>query len=84
MAELGRDAPSYHEAIARFAVELGVEVLAVGELARWYGVERWEPDAAAALETARSIVRPGHAVLVKASRAVGLEGIAPALTNDAR
>jgi UDP-N-acetylmuramyl pentapeptide synthase len=47
-------------------------------------VERWEPDAAAALETARSIVQPGHAVLVKASRAVGLEGIAPALTNDAR
>jgi UDP-N-acetylmuramoyl-tripeptide--D-alanyl-D-alanine ligase len=84
MAELGRDAPRYHEEIAALAVELGVELLAVGELARWYEAERWEPDAAAALETARSIVKPGHAVLVKASRAVGLEGIAPALANDAR
>jgi UDP-N-acetylmuramoyl-tripeptide--D-alanyl-D-alanine ligase len=84
MAELGKDAPRYHERIAALAVELGIEVLAVGELARWYGAERWEPDAAAALATARSIVKPGHAVLVKASRAVGLEGIAPALANDAR
>ena len=38
--------------------------------------------AAAALEAARELVRPGDAVLVKASRAVALEGIAPALANE--
>ena len=67
-----------------FARELGVELLAVGELARWYGAERWEADAQAALAAARELVRPEDAVLVKASRAVALEGIAPALANDAR
>ena len=53
----------------------------VGELARGYGAGEWSPDAAAALARLRELVRPGDAVLVKASRAVGLEGIAPALAN---
>jgi UDP-N-acetylmuramoyl-tripeptide--D-alanyl-D-alanine ligase len=56
-------------------------VLAVGELARAYGADAWEPDAPAALAAARALIRPGDAVLVKASRAVALEGIAPALAN---
>jgi UDP-N-acetylmuramoyl-tripeptide--D-alanyl-D-alanine ligase len=64
------------------AHELGIEVLAVGELARGYGADVWVPDAASAEAAARELVRPGDAVLVKASRAVGLEGIAPALAND--
>ena len=77
MAELGDHAERYHQEIAALADELGIEVLAVGELARGYGADAWEPDAAAALEARRRLVRPGDAVLVKASRAVGLEGIAP-------
>ena len=59
-----------------------IEVLAVGELARAYGADAWEPDAASALAAARQLVQPGDAVLVKASRSVALEGIAPALAND--
>ena len=82
MAELGEHAEQHHREIAELAAELGIEVLAVGELARAYGADAWEPDAAAALETARALVRPGDAVLVKASRAVALEGIAPTLAND--
>jgi UDP-N-acetylmuramyl pentapeptide synthase len=34
-------------------------------------------------EVARAFLRPGDAVLVKASRAVGLEGIADEITNIA-
>ena len=34
----------------------------------------WIPDAAA-FDTVAGVIRPGDAVLVKASRAVGLEGI---------
>ena len=82
MAELGQHAEKHHREIAELAAELGVEVIAVGELARSYGTDAWEPDAAAALDTARAIVQPGDAVLVKASRAVALEGIAPTLAND--
>ncbi len=82
MAELGEHTEKHHREIAELAEELGVEVVAVGDLARAYGADAWEPDAAAALDTARALVRPGDAVLVKASRAVALEGIAPTLAND--
>ena len=81
MAELGDDAERYHRELGGLARELDIDVLAVGELARGYGVGEWSPDAAAALVRLRELVRPGDALLVKASRAVGLEGIAPALAN---
>ena len=81
MAELGEHAESHHRELAELAAELGVEVLAVGDLARAYGAYAWVPDAATALRSARDLVRPGDAVLVKGSRSVGLEGIAAALAN---
>jgi UDP-N-acetylmuramoyl-tripeptide--D-alanyl-D-alanine ligase len=83
MAELGELSSRYHREAAALADELGVEVVAVGELARDYGAADWVPDAAAALERLHETLRPGDAVLVKASRAVGLEGVAPALANRA-
>ena len=81
MAELGEHAERHHREIAALAAELGVDVVAVGDLARAYDAEIWAPDATAALAIARELVRPGDAVLVKASRAVALEGIAPDLAN---
>jgi UDP-N-acetylmuramoyl-tripeptide--D-alanyl-D-alanine ligase len=83
MAELGDHAERYHGEIGELARELGVELLAVGELARAYRADAWAPDAETAAAAARELVRPGDAVLVKASRSVGLEGIAPALANGA-
>jgi len=82
MAELGDHTEQHHREIAELAHELGIDVLAVGELARGYDADAWEPDAASALEAARRVVKPGDAVLVKASRSVALEGIAPTLAND--
>jgi len=81
MAELGEHAEHYHRELGELARRLGIEVLAVGELARGYGADNWVPDAATATVAARELVEPGDAVLVKASRSVGLEGIAPALAN---
>jgi UDP-N-acetylmuramoyl-tripeptide--D-alanyl-D-alanine ligase len=83
MAELGEHADRHHREVAGLAAELGIDVVAVGELARAYGADVWAPDADAALVAVRELVGPGDAVLVKASRAVGLEGIAPALANVA-
>ena len=54
MAELGEHAERHHREIAELAAELGIEVIAVGELARAYGADAWVPDAAAALEAARA------------------------------
>jgi UDP-N-acetylmuramoyl-tripeptide--D-alanyl-D-alanine ligase len=86
MAELGRTAPRYHREVGQAAAELGVdELLAVGELARGYleaGVPgRWVSNVHEALGALAEVVRPGDAVLVKASRAIGLEAIAEALTK---
>ena len=60
-------------------------MLAVGELARGYldgGVPgRWVANVHEAMGELDDVVRPGDAVLVKASRAIGLEAIAVALAN---
>jgi UDP-N-acetylmuramoyl-tripeptide--D-alanyl-D-alanine ligase len=82
MAELGDGAPLFHEEVGAFARELGVDVvIGVGELSRRYEPDEWAPDAASAIELARAVVVAGDAVLVKASRAVGLEVVADALAG---
>jgi UDP-N-acetylmuramoyl-tripeptide--D-alanyl-D-alanine ligase len=81
MAELGEHTEQHHREVAELAAELDIEVIAVGELGREYAAGVWEPDAARALATARELLRPGDAVLVKASRSVALEGIAPDLAK---
>jgi UDP-N-acetylmuramoyl-tripeptide--D-alanyl-D-alanine ligase len=79
MAELGPNAPEYHRAVGELVRSLGIDaVLSVGELARDYGGEHAE-DAAEAAEKATGLVQPGDVVLVKGSRAVGLEVVAEAL-----
>jgi UDP-N-acetylmuramoyl-tripeptide--D-alanyl-D-alanine ligase len=55
-------------------------LLSVGELARRYGGQH-ATDAAEAAEKVTELVRPGDVVLVKGSRAVGLEVVAEALTG---
>jgi UDP-N-acetylmuramoyl-tripeptide--D-alanyl-D-alanine ligase len=77
MAELGDHADGYHREIGELLRRLGIDVLvAVGERARLYlepGVAemRWVERP----EAFEDLLRPGDAVLVKASRAVGLEGV---------
>ena len=83
MAELGADSGRYHREIGEHAARLGVEVIGVGEAAWAYEPAVWAPGPSEAVEAARSYLRPGDAVLVKASRAVGLEGIADEITNFA-
>jgi UDP-N-acetylmuramoyl-tripeptide--D-alanyl-D-alanine ligase len=83
MAELGEHTERHHLELAELTAELEIEVIAVGDVAHGYGFDTWTPDADAALEAARALVKPGDAVLVKASRSVALEGIAPALANPA-
>jgi UDP-N-acetylmuramoyl-tripeptide--D-alanyl-D-alanine ligase len=84
MAELGDAAPEHHAAVGRLVAELGIEVLvAVGPHAAGY-TEPGAPEthrARGADDAPLGVVRAGDAVLVKASRAVGLEGIAPALAK---
>ena len=84
MAELGDAAEAYHRQIGRLAAELGVDVIGVGRASRAYGPRLLVDDARTAIAAAREELCPGDAVLVKASRAVGLEGIADEITYIAR
>jgi len=94
MLELGPDAATEHDALGSLAVRLGVSrLVAVGEGARGYDrgarhtgardeVSTWVPDQTAALDLLRHELRPGDVVLVKASRAIGLDELARALAAD--
>jgi UDP-N-acetylmuramoyl-tripeptide--D-alanyl-D-alanine ligase len=85
MAELGADSERYHREIGALLPQLGVDALvAVGDGARAYmtpGVAemRWLERP----EGFEDLLRPGDAVLVKASRAVGLEGVPERIANVA-
>jgi UDP-N-acetylmuramoyl-tripeptide--D-alanyl-D-alanine ligase len=91
MAELGADAPRYHREVGAAAAEAGVQALvAIGPLARGYlegaeslEVTRWAPSLDEGLEAASVVVEPGDCVLVKGSRAMGLEAVADALAGVA-
>jgi UDP-N-acetylmuramoyl-tripeptide--D-alanyl-D-alanine ligase len=84
MAELGPESPRYHAEIGTAAKNLRIDVvLGVGELARSYEPDGWCADPAAAIDMARTIVRPGDCVLVKGSRSAGLEILAEALGSVA-
>jgi len=81
MAELGPTAPEHHREVGTLLQSLGIDaVLGVGDLARDYGGE-FASDAGEAVAKAKEIVQPGDVVLVKGSRAVGLEVVAEALTG---
>jgi UDP-N-acetylmuramoyl-tripeptide--D-alanyl-D-alanine ligase len=83
MAELGEGGPAYHREVGEAVRELGVdELVAIGELARGYvdgaaGVSaRWTPTVEEGVAALRELLRPGDVVLVKGSRAMGLEAVA--------
>ena len=84
MAELGPESDRYHREIGELSARLEVLVIGVGAGARAYKPDVWAASVAAGVEAARTTVQPGDVVLVKASRAVGLEGIAAEITNFAR
>ncbi len=82
MAELGEHSPAWHREIATAVIEAGIDVLVtVGELAASYadGREGETVRVSGRQEAERALdllLRPGDVVLVKASRAAALEGIA--------
>ena len=88
MAELGAISRASHEDVGEFAARASLAgLIAVGEEAApilagarrvpsWTGEALAVPDAAAALETVANQLKPGDVVLVKASRAAHLEGVA--------
>jgi UDP-N-acetylmuramoyl-tripeptide--D-alanyl-D-alanine ligase len=81
MAELGPEAPTWHRRVGEAAADAGVSlVVGVGPLARGYcegaagrADTHWFATAEEAADGLSGIVRDGDVVLVKGSRAAGLE-----------
>jgi UDP-N-acetylmuramoyl-tripeptide--D-alanyl-D-alanine ligase len=74
MAELGPGAAGYHREAGAHARALGIDaIVGVGELARDYAPDEWAPDPEAAVSGVEAVAGDGDAILVKGSRAVGLE-----------
>lgn len=89
MAELGHLEAAEHSRIGRLAADLGfVAVITVGDepgIADAAGpIGRNVPDAAKAEQVVAGLVDDGDVVLVKASRAVGLESLALQLAAEAQ
>jgi len=95
MAELGDTSRASHEEIGEFAAEAGLAgLITVGTEAApilsgarrvpaWRGEALAVPDGAAALAVLADRLKPGDVVLVKASRAARLEGVAAGLLAEA-
>jgi UDP-N-acetylmuramoyl-tripeptide--D-alanyl-D-alanine ligase len=95
MNELGSESPQLHEETGRLAARAGVAgLIVVGEDAApmlsgaraersWRGELLGVPDASSAVTALGNLLAPGDVVLVKASRTVGLERVALALTGEA-
>jgi UDP-N-acetylmuramoyl-tripeptide--D-alanyl-D-alanine ligase len=82
MRELGPDAAAYHREIGEYARERGVElIIGVGEHASEYRPDQQVGDADAAADALAAALGHGDAVLVKGSRAVGLERVAEKLAG---
>jgi UDP-N-acetylmuramoyl-tripeptide--D-alanyl-D-alanine ligase len=88
MAELGPVEEEEHVRIGTLAADLGfATVVTVGAdpgIGRGAGpIARPAADPSAALRLLHTVVAPGDIVLVKASRAIGLEGVAAMLREEA-
>jgi UDP-N-acetylmuramoyl-tripeptide--D-alanyl-D-alanine ligase len=95
MAELGDSSPASHAEVGEFAANAGLAgLIVVGDeaapiLAAARGVRSWlgeaiaVPDGAGAVEALVNRLKPGDVVLVKASRAARLEGVAADLELEA-
>ncbi|HEX3259993.1 MAG TPA: UDP-N-acetylmuramoyl-tripeptide--D-alanyl-D-alanine ligase [Pseudonocardia sp.] len=82
MRELGPESAAAHEGVALLAKEMGVDELVTVDSPE-YGAGRPVADAAQATALLRAELAPGDVVLVKASRAAGLDRVAAALLEGA-
>ena len=83
MAELGVDAAAYHRDVGKAAAQADL-LIAIGPLAQGYvegaGHGVWAETVEEGIHELEARLEPGDTVLVKGSRAMGLEAVGEALT----
>jgi UDP-N-acetylmuramoyl-tripeptide--D-alanyl-D-alanine ligase len=82
MAELGPEAAEYHRQVGAHARDTGIDLLVgVGEPARHYSPDQLVADPSEAAELLAPLLDRGDAVLIKGSRAAGLELVGETLPS---
>ncbi|MBS1864074.1 MAG: UDP-N-acetylmuramoyl-tripeptide--D-alanyl-D-alanine ligase [Actinobacteria bacterium] len=85
MGELGPDGPRFHREVGAHARGAGIDaIVGVGAPAREYDPDELVADPGEAAEWLDAHLEPGDAVLIKGSRAVGMETIASELQATER
>jgi len=79
MRELGKISDQAHELVSQMARQTADQTIAVGSLAKRYQADQYFKDVQAAQTFLLKEVRSGDILLIKASRALGLERIVNAL-----
>jgi UDP-N-acetylmuramoyl-tripeptide--D-alanyl-D-alanine ligase len=80
MGELGPGGPEHHREVGAYARDAGIDVVVgIGARARDYDPDELVADPGEAAEWLDSHLEPDDVVLIKGSRAVGMETIAPEL-----
>jgi UDP-N-acetylmuramoyl-tripeptide--D-alanyl-D-alanine ligase len=83
MGELGPDSPAFHSAVGDYARELGIETLiGVGPEAAAYAPDHLVGDCDSAVQLLLDKLTAESAVLVKGSRAAGLEEVTEGLLRE--
>ena len=86
MLELGPTSPALHRAVGEHAAKTGSRVIACGPMAKHLAEGAgegalWFSDLSALLEELPSLLRPGDAVLVKASHSMGFDAVVSAISH---
>ena len=83
MLELGPVEEEAHRQVGEWARQAGCELMAVGPRSRAMGAVLWVETVEEAAEALRGMLRPGDTVLLKASRGMGLDRLAPVVREVA-
>jgi len=82
MLELGPATRSAHKKIGRTARNLGIDLLiSIGKHSKEMKADFHHPNNQSAIHKIKKIIRPGDAILVKASRGMHLEEVVEAIRN---
>lgn len=81
MREIGKITDESHKILGQYAREVADEVIAIGREAQKYQAHQHFQDKSQAIKYLLSKIGKGDIILVKASRAVGLEDIVEAIKN---
>lgn len=82
MRELGKRENEFHRQVGQLARDQADMIIGVGALAKHYRPDRWFADSITATKEILAYLKPDDSILVKGSRAMKMENIVQAITDE--